>query len=301
VCVGVTWIDAPPSPSESLSLPQTTASMIFLGYLSINSVIQHILSADNKIQIDNDLFALTKTYLTQIFPLRYRLELLENIFSLVFIQQSELKIDETVEIIEQSPHVTSISLSTSDKYISSLQSNQTTDSLYESTNASIRTQISVRRFDNDIDENSGDNISVCSSSMSSVGASHHHSIYRTGLLINQQVLYQLLIFLRDQLIEVRSLHQKIKDKATDRGTVDFETTLDKCFLGYSSNSNEQFATRATKLNTIVSESLWRYQLLTANTEESSLQEKKNDGQENDEILISNSTIKNLILPLRKFE
>ena len=271
--------------------------MIFLGYLSVNSVVQRILSSDTT-PID-DLFSLTQTYLTQIFPLRFRLELLENIFSLVFIQQSELKIDETIEIIEQSSHTPSVSLTTSDKYLSSLQSNLTNDSFQASTNASIKTQISARKFDNDLDENTDDNASVCSSSMSSIGASQHHSIYRSGLLINQQVLYQLLIFLRDQLSEVRTLYQKIKDKAIDRDTVDFETALDKCFLGCSISTNEQFTSRTTKLNTIVSETLWRYQLLTANTIESSTQENKIDGQENDENLINNPTIKNLILPVRK--
>jgi len=269
--------------------------MIFLGYLSINSVIQRILSTDNNNNND-DLFSLTRSYLTQISPLRFRLELLENIFSLVFIQQSELKVDETIEIIEQSTNTGSISLPTSDILISS------NDSFHVSTNASIKTQISVRKYDNnDFDEKSTDEVSVCSSSMSSVGASHQHSIYRSGLIIDQQVLYQLLIFLRDQLTEVRTLYQKIKDKATDRDTVDFETSLDKCFLGCSINTNEQFTTRATKLNTIVSETLWRYQLLTANTNELTGQDDKIDGQENDDCLISNSTIKNLILPTRKFK
>jgi len=272
--------------------------MIFLGYLSTNSVVQRILLSEITNQTD-DLFSLTRTYLTQIFPLRFRLELLENIFSLVFIQQSELKIDETIDIIEQSSNTPSLSLTTSDKFLSSLQSNLTNDSFHTSTNASIKTQISARKFDNDLDGNTDDNVSVCSSSMSSIGASHHHSIHRSGLLINQQVLYELLIFLRDQLLEVRTLYQKIKDKATDRDTVDFETSLDKCFLGCAIHTHEQFTSRATKLNTIVSETLWRYQLLTANTNGSGTQENKIDGQENDESLINNPTIKNLILPVRK--
>jgi hypothetical protein len=85
--------------------------MIFLGYLSTNSVVQRILLSEITNQTD-DLFSLTRTYLTQIFPLRFRLELLENIFSLVFIQQSELKIDETIDIIEQSSNTPSISLTT---------------------------------------------------------------------------------------------------------------------------------------------------------------------------------------------
>ncbi|CAF2871937.1 unnamed protein product [Rotaria sp. Silwood2] len=295
----VRFTDTPTNAIELLRLPQTTASMIFLGYLSINSVIQRILSStdNNTNQTDNDLFSSTRTYLIQIFPLRFRLELLENIFSLIFIQQSELKIDETVEIIEQSINTTSNSVSPSDKFFSSIQSNLTNDSFHTSTNASIRTQVSVRRFDNDVDENIDDNVSICSSSMSSVGASHPHSIHRSGLLIDQQVLYKLLIFLRDQLTEVRTLYQKIKDKATDRDTVDFETSLDKCFQGYSISTNEQFTTRATKLNTTVSETLWRYQLLTANTVESSTQENKIDELDNDDSLVCNPTIKNLILPV----
>jgi hypothetical protein len=270
--------------------------MIFLGYLSINSVIQRILSTDNNNNNNDDLFSLTRTYITQIFPLRFRLELLENIFSLIFIQQSELKVDETIEIIEQSTNTGSISLPTSDIILSS------NDSFHASTNASIKTQISVKKYDNnDFDERSTDDVSVCSSSMSSVGASHQHSIYRSGLIIDQQVLYQLLIFLRDQLIDIRTLDKRIKDKATDRDTVDFETSLDKCFLGCSINTNVQFTTRATKLTTIVSETLWRYQLLTTNTNELTGEDNKIDGQENDDYLISNSTIKDLILPTRKFE
>jgi len=273
--------------------------MIFLGYLAINSVLQRILSPNDNNEINNDLFSLTRTYLIQIYPLRFRLELLENIFSLIFIQQSELKIDENIEVIDPSTNTPSISLSTSDKFLSSTQSNLTNDSHHTSTNASIKTQISIRKVDNDLDENSADDVSLCSSSISSVGVSHHHSIYRSGLIIDQQVLYQLLIFLRDQLSEVRTLYQKIKDKATDRDTVDFETLLDKCFLGCSINTNEQFAPRATKLNTIISETLWRYQLLTANTDEISGSENKIDGQDNDDYLISNHNIKNLILPIRK--
>jgi hypothetical protein len=268
--------------------------MIFLGYLSINSVVQRILSGDNDNNND-DLFSLTRTYLIQIYPLRFRLELLENIFSLVFIQQSELKIDETVEVIEQSTNTASLSLPTSDIILSS------NDSFHALTNASTKTQVSVRKSDNDINENSTDEISVCSSSISSVGASHHQSIYRSGLIIDQQILYQLLIFLRDQLSEVRTLYQKIKDKATDRDTCDFEASLDKCFLGCSININEQFTTRATKLNTIISETLWRYQLLTSTTNELTGQDNKIDGQDNFDCLINNPTIKELILPVRKFK
>ena len=281
-------------PSESVRLPQICASMIFLGYLSINSVVQRILSVDDN-NSNNDLFSLTRTYLIQIYPLRFRLELLENIFSLVFLQQSELKLNETIEVIEQSTNTASISLPTSDFLLSS------NDSFHASTtNASVKTQISVKKYENGLDEYTTDDTSVCSSSMSSVGASHHYSIYRTGLIINQQILYEILIFLRDQLSEVRTLYQKIKDKATDRDTVDFEILLDKCFLGYSINSNEQFTTRATKLNTIISETLWRYQLLTTNTNDLSGQDNKIDGQDNEDLLIYNPTIKNLILPVRKF-
>ncbi|CAF3487332.1 unnamed protein product [Adineta steineri] len=293
----VRFLDAPFNTIESHRLSQTTSSMIFLGYLSVNTVIERILSSDNH-NPETDIFSLTRTYLTQIYPLRFRLELLENLFSLVFIQSSDLKIDDAVEIIEQLPPSTpSLSLTTSDKLFSSIQSNLTNDSFQTSTNASIKTQLSIRRFDNELDENTDDNLSVCSSSMSSVGASHHHPINRSGLLINQYVLYHLLIFLRDQLTEVRALHQKIKDKATDRDTVDFETLLDKYFHGCSIHTNEQFASRATKLNTIVSETLWRYQLLTANKNESSTEENKNDEQENDNNLINNPIIKNLILPI----
>ena len=185
----------------------------------------------------------------------------------------------------------------SDKFLSSVQSNITNDSLHTSANASVKTQVSIRRIDNDLDEQTDDNVSVCSSSMSSVGASQHQSIYRTGFLIDQHVLHQLLTFIRDQLAEVRSLYQKIKDKATDRGTVDFETSLEKCFIGCTSNNNDHFTTRASRLNTTISESVWRYQLLTANTNEGSTQENKNDGQENEDCLVDNPTIKSLILPL----
>ncbi len=297
--LGVRFTDVPPNAIESLRLPQTSASMIFLGYLAINSVVQRILSTDGN-QSD-DLFSQTRSYLIQIYPLRFRLELLENIFSLVFIQQTELKADESIEGIEQSTNNTSITVSTPDRFVSSLQSNLTNDSFHTSTNASIKTQVSIRKFDNDLDEHDTDDVSVCSSSMSSVGASHHHSIYRSGLIINQQILYQILIFLRDQLSEVRTLNQKIKDKATDRDTVGYETSLDKCFLGCSINTNEQFTTRATKLNTIVSETLWRYQLLTANNNELTGQENRTDGHENEENLVSNPAIKTLILPVRKFK
>jgi hypothetical protein len=293
----VRFNDIPTNANELLRLPQTTALMIFLGYLAVNSVIECVLSPDKNQSNKDDLFSLTRTYLTQIYPLRFRLELLENMFSLVFIEQSELKIDETIEVVEQSTNTTSMSLSNSDKYLSSLQSNITNDSLHTSTNASVKTQVSIRRIDNDLDEHTDDNVSVCSSSMSSVGASQHQSIYRTGFLIDQQVLHQLLTFIRDQLAEVRSLYQKIKDKATDRDTIDFENSLEKCFIGCTSNNNDHFTTRASRLNTTISESLWRYQLLTASTSEGSTQENKNDGQENEDCLVDNPTIKNLILPL----
>ena len=301
---GVRFIDAPTNAIEFLSLSQATALMIYLGYLSINSVIQRVLSPEGSgEQVESDMFALTKSYVSQIFPLRFRLELLENIFSLLFIQQSELKLDEAVEVNEQSTHTASISLSTSDRFLSSQQSNVTNDSLRVSTSASIKTQISVRRFDTEMDEDNDDAASVCSSSMSSAGVNSHPSMYRNGLLISQQVLYHLLIFLRDQLTEVRVLHQKIKDKATDRDSVDLETSFDKCFHGYPISPDEQFTTRATKLNTIVSETLWRYQLLTANSvdvpsKEKSIDDDSDDHHDNGSV-IENSTIKNLILPLRK--
>jgi hypothetical protein len=295
--LGVRFRDDPINPLETIGLQQLAGSMIFLGYLAVNSVIQRIVLPDET--SDADLFSTTKHYLGKIFPLRFRLELLENMFSLVFIQQSELKVEDSVDVIEQSVNTRSLSLTTSDKFLSSLQSNLTNDSFHTSTNASIKTQLSIRKFDNELDENTEDNGSVCSSSMSSVGASHHHSIYRSGLLVSQQVLYQLLVFIRDHLAEVRTLHQKIKDKAIDRDTVDGETLLDRYFLGCSIGTSEQLSNRASKLSTIVSETLWRYQLLTASAAESSTQESTNDGQESVEDLIHNPTIKKLILPIRK--
>ena len=276
--------------------------MIFRGYLSINSVLQCILSSDqnhNADQADTDLFSLTQTYLTQIFPLRFRLELLENIFSLIFIQRSDLKINETTPINEQPSNRAVTSLSPTDNFLSSLQSNLTNDSFQTSTNLSIKTELSIPKVDNDLDELTDDDVSVCSSSISSVSASFHYSILRTGLIIDLQILYKLAIFLRDQLSETRTLYQKIKDKAIDRDTVDFETSLNRCFHGCSINTNEQFTARATKLNNLISETLWRYQLLNSNTVELSDQEDKTDGQENNDSLVSNSTIKDLILPVRK--
>lgn len=284
---------------DSVRFSQTNARMIFLGYLSINSVLQPILSSDQHIEIIDDLFAKTRAYLTQIYPLRFRLEILENIFSLVFIQQGELKIGDTIESIEPSMSTTSIPISTPEKFLSSLQSNLTNDSLLTSTNLSTKTQLSDRRFDRDFDGQSTDDVSVCSSSVSSVSASQY-GIYRTGLLIDQQVLHQLLIFLRDHLAEIRALHQRIQTKATDRPTVDRENSLDELFLGCSISNKEQFITRATKLNTILSETLWRYQLLTENKDSTGKQENRFDGSDNGENLLNNSTMKELILPPREY-
>lgn len=303
--IGVRFADEPLPTIETLPLPQTVASMIFYGYLSIDSVVERISpSADkskNKTnQTGADLFSTARENLPKIFPLRFRLEILENIFSLIFLQQNELKIDDTTEIVEQSVNTASASLSPIENLLlSSMQSNFTNESFHSSTNISMKTQLSVRKFDNELDENVDDNASVCSSSMSSVGASNYHSMNRTGLLIDQQVLYQLLSFLRDQLVEIRNLHQKIKDKSIDRATVSIEASLDRSFHGYSISTSEQFTSRATKLHTIVSETLWRYQLLTANTNESTSQENKIDRQDKDDGLVDNPIIKKLILPVRK--
>jgi hypothetical protein len=302
--IGVRFTDAPVNVIESLRSPQTATSMIYLGYLSINSVIEQILPVERYNHVNqSDRFASTKKHLTQIFPLRFRLELLENIFSLIFIQKTELKVDESMDIVERSSNTPSISLSNSDKFISSLQSNRSYDGPPISGNASIQTQISARQSNNefidDPDDDNDDNVSVYSSSMSSAGASNPHTSYRNGYLIDQDVLYQLLIFLHDQIAEVRSLSQKIKDKATDRDTVDLENSLDKCFHVYSIPSKEHFTSRATKLSTMISEALWRYQLLTMTTSDVSTNEHHIDGQDVDDTFVSNSTIKMLIIPNRK--
>ena len=297
--VGVRFSDDPPNPTESLPLPETSASMIYMGYLSVNSVVRRVLSVETDPSTDDDIFALTRSYLTQIFPLLFRLELLENIFSLVFIQQSELKAEETVDIVEPSAYTRSMSLSNSDRFLSSAQSNVTNDSLQASTNASVKTQMSLPRLDGEAEEDQEDNVSVCSSSMSSAGVTHPSSIYRSGLLIDPQVFYQLLVLLNEQLAEARSLHQKIYGKAIDRPTVDFETSLDKYFWDASINSEEQFASRSGKLSSILSETLWRHRLLTGTTVDSSSQENRVDGQESTDSLINNPAIKSLILPLRK--
>lgn len=273
--------------------------MTFLGYLSINSVLQRILSSDQPFESTDDLFVKTRSYLAEIHPLRFRLELLENIFSLVFVQQSELKIDETIDMVEPSTNNSvSIPVSTPEKFLSSLQSNLTNDSLLTSTNLSTKTQLSDRRLNRDFEIQSTDDVSVCSSSMSSVSASYY-GIDRTGLVIDQQVLYQLLIFLRDHLAEIRTLNQQIQSKATHRDIVYKEVLLEKAFLGCSIRNNEEFTTRATKLNTILSETLWRYQLLTANDETSTRQDNRLDGSENEENLLNNPTMKDLIFPARK--
>lgn len=273
--------------------------MIYLGYLAVNSVVQRILAVENDPATDSDPFALTKSYLTQIRPLRFRLELLENIFSLVFIQQSELKAEESADVNEPSTYSRSMSLSNSDRFLSSIQSNLTNDSLQASTNLSIKTQVSLRQLTDEVEEDHEDNASVCSSSMSSAGAAHS-SIHRSGLLIDAELFHRLLIFLSDQVTEVRSTHQKINEQAIDRDTVDVERALDKYFRGCSIESDEQFATRSAKLSSILGEAAWRHDLLTKNTEDSSSQENRIDGQESNDSLTSSPAIKSLILPLRKF-
>jgi len=288
----VRWLDEPEGRLGSVRLPQTSSTMIFLGYLSINSVVEKLLSSN---EITDDYFAQTKTYLEQIYPLRFRLELLENIFSLVLIQQSELKGEETIETLDQSTNTAS------ERFLSSLQSHGTAnDDTHTSTNPSIRTQVSIRRYDNDFEENTQDDLSIHSSSMSSVSLSHAQAISRTGFIITEDILYQLLCFLRDRLAEIRDLYQKIKAKATDKATVKLENSLDNCFLGCSISSSEQFTIRATKLNTIISETLWRYQLLTANKTTNDGQDNKLDGIDREQNLVDNPTIKNLILPICKF-
>ena len=275
--------------------------MIYHGYLAINSVIQRVLSLDPNPDANTDLFATAKSYLTQVFPLRFRLELLENIFSLIFIQQSELKIEETIDIIEQSTHSISTSLSNSEKLISSTRSNGLEDSLLTSRNASNRPQLSNGRSIQDLEELGADddNVSICSSSMSSAGASHQNGMYRSGLLIDQEALFHLLNFVREQIAEIRSLSQKIKDKGIDRDTVTLETSLDKFFNGHTIASNEQFDSRATKLSKIVSDVLWRYNLLTSNPNDQSKHDGRQNGQDNDDRIVYDTTIKNLMLPLRK--
>ena len=104
IYIEVRWLDEPEGRLGSVRLPQTSSTMIFLGYLSINSVVEKLLSSN---EITDDYFAQTKTYLEQIYPLRFRLELLENIFSLVLIQQSELKGEETIETLDQSTNTAS--------------------------------------------------------------------------------------------------------------------------------------------------------------------------------------------------
>lgn len=286
---------------DSLRLPQMASSMIYLGYLTINHVVQHVVAVDPNMDENVDLFATTKSYLTQIFPLRFRLEVLENIFSLIFIQQSELKLDDAIDIVEPCSRSVSTSLSNSEKLSLPTHGNSIEDSLVTSTNASIRPQLSFGRSLRELDDdhNNDDNVSVCSSSMSSAGASHQHGFYRSGVLIDQQVLHQLLNFVRDQITELKSLANKIKEKGIDRDTVTLETALDKFFSRHTIGPNEQFESRAAKLNTIVSEAIWRYRLLTTNPKDSSKQDNRTNGQENDDCLVNDVTIKNMILPLRK--
>ena len=286
---------------DSFRLPQVATSMIYIGYLAINCIVQRVLPSDSNAEPNDDLFATAKSHLTQVFPLRFRLELLENIFSLIFIQQSELKIDETIDVIEQSTHSISTSLSSSGKLLSSVRSNGLEDSLSTSRNASNRPQLSNGRSVQDLEELGADddNVSICSSSMSSAGASHQHGMYRSGLLIDQEALYHLLTFVREQLEEIRSLSQKIKDKGVDRDTVAWETSLDKFFNGHTIPPNEKFDIRARKLSTSVSDVLWRYKLLTTNPNDQSKHDGRQSGQANDDHIVLDTTIKTLMLPLRK--
>ncbi|CAF4469426.1 unnamed protein product, partial [Rotaria magnacalcarata] len=56
------------------------------------------------------------------------------------------------------------------------------------------------------------------------------------------------------------------------------------FQGCSISTSEQFTSRAGKLNKTLSETSWRYQLLTSDTSGASSQENKIDGQDNDDNL-----------------
>lgn len=302
VLLAVTFIDERKYPDETLGLPQIIASMIFYGYLAINSVVQHILSpSSNNDQTDEDLFSSIQKYLTNMYPLRFRLEILENIFSLIFIQQNELKLkhDEQVDIIEQSANTASTSLSTSEKFFASLHSNLAAESINTSTNVSIRTQMSSRRVDKELEINTDESASVCSSSVSSVSVSQHHSLHRSGYLIDQEYLQKLLMFLQDQVTEVKTLNQKIRDKAIDRNTREYEELLDQSFHGCSIKTPEQLSEKISKLGKTISQALWRYQIITTDKAATEKRENSIDGQDSDDNLVYNHSVKNLILPTRK--
>ncbi|CAF1082231.1 unnamed protein product, partial [Didymodactylos carnosus] len=288
-------------------LSQTILTILFTGYLSIANVLQLILSPSSQIRND-DALKLIKSYLNQLYPLCFRLEILENIFSLIFLQQNDLKLDEIITTTIIPTTTEQISLSSSDKYISaSMRSQISNDSLHVSITSrnNLSMTIDGRPMSQNEDNNDDDeHLSVYGSSVSSASnlTSTMSYLYKSGYLIDQNILYELLMMLRDQMNELRTLHQGIQNKAIDRDTIELETNLDKCFI--CSIKSDQFHGRSVKLNTIISEVLWRYQLLTTTTT-TTMPLTNNAELKNDTIASTkngektNFSLKNLIIPLRK--
>lgn len=287
---GVRFLDTPPSLVETLRSPQTIAAMIYLGFLSVNLIIQQIISPIENV---SSIVEKAKFFLDQIFPLCFRLELLENIFSLIFLENMHLKGEEPNETIDPSNNTASNSMSPSEKLFSSSQNQQTT------INQDIKTFDSLNMNDVEIDENLDEDYSIGSSSMSSTGGSTSASIYRNGFLIDEETLTQLLIFLGEQVTQTGNLYQKIRKKEVDRETVHLETSLEKSFQGYSIGPNEQFASRTSKLKLLINESLWRCQLLTTEKDRTLSNDfPRSEEQENQQTIIVNQTVKQTILSLR---
>ncbi|CAF0745436.1 unnamed protein product [Didymodactylos carnosus] len=285
----------------SLSLSQTISTILFTGYLSIANVLQIILPPLTQIRND-DSIKLIKSYLNQLYPLRFRLEILENIFSLIFLQQNQLKIDETIITTTMPTTREQISLSSSDKYISaSIRSHISNESLHVSITSRNNLSLDGQTISQNEADDDDEHLSIYSSSLSSVSnlTGNMSYLYKSGYLIDQNVLCEILLMLRDQMNELRTLYQAIQNKSIDRETNELETSLDQCFI--CSIKTDQFYGRLVKLNTIISEILWRYQLLIPTTVSSpDTIEEKNDimftskNEERTQIFL-----KNLIIPLPK--
>ena len=168
-----------------------------------------------------------KTYLSMIYPLNYRLEILENVFSLLFLTSEDVSVLHQPEDGKQASTTT------------------TKFSLGSSSSPAEGTMHPPAVFRNDSE------FSAALSPMTLIRSKH-------GFLINEKIAGDLLSVLQDCMFEMRAA----KFVLTQPTTVGATPTLqpDAIRSSISSSSVQQ---RSAKLEQYINEARWRLQLISS--------------------------------------
>ena len=207
-----------------------------------------------------------KAIIAKIYPLHYRLEVLENVFSLLFIKNedfvessdrdSELSGEDWAEDVKSSVKSSDLISSVSTERLVSVEVAQEAIPDIETKMDEMESKVKKVTVQEELSEKEHLESSGIDKKKESAVSNHSNSSSRSlvgdGLLKNPFILRDCLNVLQDSLNELKADSSLAEDK---------QMNLEECGIEHSITVSD-FHQRLSQLDQYVSEARWRFQLVT---------------------------------------